>query len=61
MAKIKEGFKGERLVSLPENLLNDYGRDPLIGDLYVRKIGFFPPNFVHFSMDVILSFFFTVA
>lgn len=48
MAKIKEGFKGERLVSLPENLLNDYGRDPLIGDLYVRKIGFFPRVKYHY-------------
>lgn len=48
MAKIKEGFKGERLVSLPENLLNAYGDDPLIGNLYVRKIGFFPRVKYHY-------------
>lgn len=48
MAKIKEGFKGERLISLPENLLRDYGRDPLIGNLYVRKIGFFPRVKYHY-------------
>ncbi|MDR1980497.1 MAG: AraC family transcriptional regulator [Tannerellaceae bacterium] len=42
MVKIKEGFKGERFISLPEELLHKYGMDPLIGNLYVCKIGFFP-------------------
>jgi hypothetical protein len=37
MAKIKEGFKGERFISLPENLLEEYSKDPLIGNLYLRK------------------------
>ena len=48
MAKIKEGFKGERLISLPEDLLNTYSKDPLIGNLYVRKIGFFPRVKFHY-------------
>ena len=48
MAKIKEGFKGERLVSLPEELLASYRREPLINNLYVRKIGFFPRVKYHF-------------
>lgn len=48
MAKVKEGFKGERLISLPENLLSSYGNDPLIGNLYVRKIGFFPRVKYHY-------------
>ena len=48
MVKIKEGFKGERLVSLPEELLTSYQREPLINNLYVRKIGFFPRVKYHF-------------
>ena len=48
MVKIKEGFKGERLVSLPEELLASYRREPLINNLYVRKIGFFPRVKYHF-------------
>ena len=42
MTKIKEGFKGERFVFLPEELLEKYSNDPLIENLYIRKIGFFP-------------------
>lgn len=48
MVKIKEGFKGERTISLPEDLLASYSRDPLIGNLYVRKIGFFPKVKFHY-------------
>lgn len=48
MAKIKEGFKGERFISLPENLLEEYSKDPLIGNLYLRKIGYFPQVKYHY-------------
>lgn len=48
MIKIKEGFKGERLVSLPEGLLSSYQQEPLINNLHVRKIGFFPHVKYHF-------------
>ena len=48
MAKIKEGFKGERLVSMPEKLLEDYRKEPLIAPLYVRKIGYFPRVKYHY-------------
>lgn len=48
MAKIKEGFKGERVLSLPEDILHKYSRDPLIGALYIRKIGFFPKVKYHY-------------
>lgn len=48
MVRIKEGFKGERFVSLPENLLREYSKDPLIENLYVRKIGFFPKVKYHY-------------
>ncbi len=42
MIKLKEGFKGERFATLPDNILNEYSKDPLIKNLYIRKIGFFP-------------------
>ncbi|WP_106831568.1 AraC family transcriptional regulator [Parabacteroides pacaensis] len=48
MIKIKEGFKGERFISLPEELLSTYSAEPLIGNLYVRKIGFFPKVKFHY-------------
>lgn len=48
MTRIKEGFKGERLVSLPEEILNGYRLMPLIGNLYIRKIGFFPSVKYHY-------------
>lgn len=43
----KEGFKGERILSLPENLLHEDSKHPLIAGLYVRKIGFFPKAKYH--------------
>lgn len=48
MVKIKEGFKGERLLSLSENILHEYKFHPLISALYVRKIGFFPKVKYHY-------------
>ena len=48
MIKIKDGFKGERFISLPEKLLDEYGDDPLTGNLYVRKIGYFPRVKYHY-------------
>lgn len=46
--KIKEGFRGERLLSLPDDILLKYSRNPLISPLYVRKIGFFPKVKYHY-------------
>ncbi len=48
MVKRKEGFRGERFVSLPEELLAGYSNDPLVGNLYLRKIGFFPNVKYHY-------------
>jgi AraC-like DNA-binding protein len=48
MIKRKEGFKGERFISLPEGLLLRYSEEPLIGNLYIRKIGFFPKVKYHY-------------
>jgi len=46
--KLKEGFKGERFISLPEGLLANYSKEPLIGNLYIRRIGFFPRVKFHY-------------
>lgn len=48
MIKMKEGFRGERLLSLPDELLVNYSRHALIAPLYVRKIGFFPKVKYHY-------------
>lgn len=48
MIKLKEGFKGERFISLPEELLFRYSKEPLIGNLYIRRIGFFPKVKYHY-------------
>lgn len=48
MKKMQEGFKGERSISLPEELLQTYCEDPLISNLYVRKIGYFPKVKFHY-------------
>lgn len=48
MIKIKEGFKGQRLLSLPKDLLMKYSCHPLVGELYVCKIGFFPKVKYHY-------------
>lgn len=48
MVRIKEGFKGERMLSLPNNILNEYKFHPLIAPLYIRKIGFFPKVKYHY-------------
>ncbi|WP_126246143.1 AraC family transcriptional regulator [Chitinophaga rhizosphaerae] len=48
MKRLQEGFKGERSVSLPEELLQAYGEEPLISHLYVRKIGYFPKVKFHY-------------
>ena len=40
--QIKEGFKGQKLASLPPNVVTEFADDPLISGLYPRKIGFFP-------------------
>lgn len=48
MIKKKDGFKGERYADLPEALLKEYSKDPLIGNLYIRKIGFFPKVKFHY-------------
>lgn len=50
MIKIKEGFKGQRLLSLPDNILSKYATNPFIAPLYIRKIGYFPKVKFHYVL-----------
>ena len=38
MARIKEGFKGERMLSLPQDILHKYSQHPLVKPLFIRKL-----------------------
>ena len=42
MLKIKEGFKGERLISLPLFAIEKFKKDELGKELYLTNIGYFP-------------------
>lgn len=46
--RVKEGFKGERMLSLPDDILRQYSRHPLVKSLYIRKLGFFPKVMHHY-------------
>ena len=48
MIQLKEGFQGEKYSSLPDDILEKYSKDPLIKNLYIRKIGFFPRVKYHY-------------
>lgn len=48
MARIKEGFKGERMLSLPQDILHKYSQHPLVKPLFIRKLGFFPKVKYHY-------------
>lgn len=49
MPKIKEGFKGELMLSIPEDILQRYRKNALIAPLYIRKIGYFPKVKYHYE------------
>ena len=42
MLKIKEGFKGERLISLPSFVIEEFKNDELGKELYFSNMGYFP-------------------
>ena len=48
MAQIKEGFKGELMLSMPEDILQNYRENELIAPLYIRKMGYFPKVKYHY-------------
>lgn len=44
---MKESFENQRVVAVPDSMLARYALNPLVGNLYVRKIGFFPKAKYH--------------
>ena len=48
MLKIKEGFKGERLISLPLFAIEKFKKDELGKELYLTNIGYFPNAEYHY-------------
>ena len=48
MPKIKEGFKGELMLSILEDILQRYRENALIAPLYIRKMGYFPNVKYHY-------------
>ena len=48
MIRLKEGFKGEKSLQLSDDLLTKHSKNPLIGNLYIRKMGFFPKVKYHY-------------
>nr|WP_321375468.1 AraC family transcriptional regulator [uncultured Bacteroides sp.] len=48
MPQIKEGFKGQRLITISTEVLSNNRNNPLIQNLYITKIGFFPAVKYHY-------------
>lgn len=48
MPRIKEGFKGERMVVLPGFLVDELKKDPLGRELYITDIGYYPHAVYHY-------------
>ena len=48
MPKTKEGFKGELMLSILEDILQRYRENALIAPLYIRKMGYFPKVKYHY-------------
>ena len=46
--KRKEGFSGERLITLPQMVIDREVADPLVSSLYVTDIGYYPHAEGHF-------------
>lgn len=46
--KIKQGFKGERSLTMPEMVLNMAQEDPILQTLHVTDIGYYPHAIYHY-------------
>lgn len=42
MVQIKHGFQGQRMIILPFYLVERMGEDPLMNDLCIHSLGYFP-------------------
>ena len=49
MPKLKEGFKGQRLITISPEILMSSQYNPLTKSLYLTKIGFFPAVKYHYN------------
>jgi len=49
MPKLKEGFKGQRLITISPEILLISQNNPLTKSLYTTKIGFFPASKYHYN------------
>lgn len=49
MPKQKQGFKGQRLIAISPEIIENGQHNPLNKNLYVTKIGFFPAVKYHFN------------
>ena len=48
MLRRKDGFDGQRLMVLPESVINDMAGDPLFAALHITDIGYYPKAHYHF-------------
>jgi AraC-like DNA-binding protein len=48
MQKQKEGFSGERVIVLPQVLIEKAKNDPLLSSLYITDIGYYPTAYNHY-------------
>lgn len=46
---IKEGFKGQRILSFPEESIKDFFSNKMLRRLYISRIGFFPEVKYHYN------------
>jgi AraC-like DNA-binding protein len=46
---VKEGFKGQRILSFPEESIRSFLKDVRIKNLYITRIGFFPEVKYHYN------------
>ncbi len=50
MTRIKHGFSGQRMIILPFHIVEETGKDPLMNDLFLHSLGYFP-NARHHYID----------
>ena len=50
MVKIKDGFKGERSIVLPKAVVDVMASDPVLSQLYLTDIGFYPRADHHYRI-----------
>jgi len=44
----QEGFKSQKLIVLPEHIMNEYAQHPLVRPLHITDIGYFPHALHHY-------------